>query len=71
PRIVSNEKKRLSTHFPQICAKTSTYMIHTAHVGDIIQIEMYPTDKRNLSHMKKDTVLKGLSGGFYSLAYNV
>jgi hypothetical protein len=32
---------------------------------------MYPTDKRNLSHMKKDTILKGVSGGFYSLPNNV
>lgn len=64
-------KNQLFNQLPQICAKTSTYMILTAHVGDIIQIEMYPTDKRNLSHMKKDTVLKGVSGGFYSLPNNV
>lgn len=64
-------KNQLFNQMPQVCAKTGTYMIMTAHVGDIIQMEMYPTDKRNLSHMKKDTVLKGVSGGFYSLPNNV
>lgn len=64
-------KNQLFNQLPQVCAKTGTYMILTAHVGDIIQMEMYPTDKRNLSEMKKDTVLKGVSGGFYSLPNNV
>lgn len=64
-------KNQLFNQLPQVCAKTGTYMILTAHVGDIIQMEMYPTDKRNLSEMKKDTVLKGVSSGFYSLPNNV
>jgi hypothetical protein len=64
-------KNQLFNQLPQVCAKTGSYVILTAHVGDIIQMEMYPTDKRNLSHMKKDTVLKGVSGGFYSLPNNV
>lgn len=64
-------KNQLFNQLPQVCAKTGTYTTLTAHVGDIIQMEMYPTDKRNLSHMKKDTVLKGVSGGFYSLPNNV
>lgn len=64
-------KNQLFNQLPQVCAKSGTYMILTAHVGDIIQMEMYPTDKRNLSEMKKDTVLKGVSSGFYSLPNNV
>lgn len=64
-------KNQLFNQLPQLCARTGTYMVLTAHVGDIINMEMYPTDKRNLSHMKKDTVLKGVSGGFYSLPNNV
>lgn len=64
-------KNQLFNQLPQVCAKTGTYMILTAHVGDIIQMEMYPTDKRNLSEMKRDTVLKGVSSGFYSLPNNV
>ncbi|MBW6072817.1 hypothetical protein KZ856_38270, partial [Pseudomonas aeruginosa] len=64
-------KNQLFNQLPQVCAKTGTYIVLTAHTGDIIQMEMYPTDKRNLSHMKKDTVLKGVSSGFYSLPNNV
>lgn len=64
-------KNQMFNQLPQLCARTGTYLVLTAHVGDIIQMEMYPTDKRNLSHMKKDTVLKGVSGGFYSLPNNV
>lgn len=64
-------KNQLFNQLPQVCAKSGTYMILTAHVGDIINMEMYPTDKRNLSEMKKDTVLKGVSSGFYSLPNNV
>ncbi|MFO5574784.1 hypothetical protein ACLBPA_29035, partial [Klebsiella pneumoniae] len=52
-------KNQLFNQLPQICAKTSTYMILTAHVGDIIQIKMYPTAKRNLSYMNEDTIVKG------------
>lgn len=64
-------KNQLFNQLPQVCAKSGTYMILTAHVGDVINMEMYPTDKRNLSEMKKDTVLKGVSSGFYSLPNNV
>lgn len=64
-------KKQLFDQLPQILAKTGTYGILTAHVGDIINMEMFPTDKRNLSGMKRDTVLLGVSGGFYSLPNNV
>lgn len=64
-------KNQLFNQLPQVAAKTGTHFILTAHVGDIIQMEMYPSDKRNLTGMKKDTVLKGVSGGFYSLPNNV
>lgn len=64
-------KKQMFNQLPQICARTGTYMFLTAHVKDQIQMEMYPTDKRNLSFMKKDTVLEGVSGGFYSLPNNL
>ncbi len=64
-------KKQLFDQLPQLLARTGTYGILTAHVGDIINIEMFPTDKRNLSGMKRDTVLLGVSGGFYSLPNNV
>lgn len=64
-------KNQMFNQMPQICARTGTFMILTAHVGDVINMEMYPTDKRNLSYMKRDTVLKGVSGGFYSLPNNV
>lgn len=64
-------KNQMMNQIPGVCARTGTYMIMTAHVGDIINLEMYPTDKRNLSYMKKDTVLKGVSSGFYSLPDNL
>ncbi|MNK68834.1 hypothetical protein D3C87_882120 [compost metagenome] len=64
-------KNQLFNQLPQVAAKTGTHFILTAHVGDIIQMDMYPTDKRNLTGMKKDTVLKGVSSGFYSLPNNV
>ncbi len=64
-------KKQMFNQLPQICARTGTYLFLTAHVKDVINMEMYPTDKRNLSYMKKDTVLEGVSGGFYSLPNNV
>lgn len=64
-------KNQLFNQLPQVAAQSSTHFILTAHVGDIIQMEMYPTDKRNLAGMKRDTVLKGVSGGFYSLPNNV
>lgn len=64
-------KNQLFNQLPTIVSQTGSYIIMTAHVGDIIQMEMYPTDKRNLSHMKKDTVIKGVSSGFYSMPHNV
>lgn len=64
-------KAQLFNQLPNICSKTGLYMILTAHISDVINIEMYPTDKRNLSHMKKDTKLKGVGPGFYSLPHNV
>ncbi len=64
-------KNQMFNQMPQICARTGSYLILTAHLGDIINMEMFPTDKRNLSYMKKDTVLKGVSSGFYSLPNNV
>ena len=64
-------KNQMFNQMPQLCARTGSYMILTAHLGDIINMEMFPTDKRNLSYMKKDTVLKGVSSGFYSLPNNV
>jgi hypothetical protein len=64
-------KNQMFNQLPQLCARTGTYLVLTAHVGDIINLEMYPTDKRNLSNMKMNTVLKGVSGGFYSLPNNV
>lgn len=64
-------KNQMFNQMPQICARTGSYLILTAHLGDTINMEMFPTDKRNLSYMKKDTVLKGVSSGFYSLPNNV
>lgn len=64
-------KNQMFNQLPQVCAKTGTYAVLTAHVGDVIVMDKYAIDKRNLSHMKKDTVLKGVSGGFYSLPNNV
>jgi hypothetical protein len=64
-------KNQMFNQLPQLCAQTGTYLVMTAHVGDVIQMEMYPTDKRNLSGMQKDTIIKGGSGGFYSLPNNV
>jgi hypothetical protein len=64
-------KTQLFNQMPTMAAQTGSYVIMTAHVGDIINMEMYPTDKRNLSHMKKDTVIKGVGPGFYSMPHNV
>ena len=64
-------KKQMFNQLPGICARYGTYLFLTAHIKDIINIEMYPTDKRALSFMKKDTSLEGVSGGFYSLPNNL
>jgi hypothetical protein len=64
-------KTQLFNQLPTIVSQTGSYIILTAHVGDIINMEMYPTDKRNLSHMKRDTVIKGVGPGFYSMPHNV
>lgn len=64
-------KNQLFNQLPQMTAQTGTYLFMTAHVGDIIQMEMYPTDKRNLAGLKKDTVIKGVSSGFYSMPNNL
>lgn len=64
-------KKQMFNQLPGICSRNACYMAMTAHVKDVINVEAYPTDKRNLSHMKKDTVLEGVSNGFYSLPNNV
>lgn len=64
-------KNQMLNQIPQICARTGTYLIMTAHLGDVINMDMFPTDKRNLSHMRRDTTLKGVSPGFYALPNNV
>ena len=64
-------KNQLFNQLPTITSQTGSYIIMTAHVGDIINMEMYPTDKRNLSHMKRDTTIKGVGPGFYSIPHNV
>lgn len=64
-------KKQLFDQLPQICAKSGTHVILTAHVSDVINMDMFPTDKRNLTGMKRDTIIMGVSGGFYSLPNNV
>jgi|MDTC01.2.fsa_nt_gb hypothetical protein len=64
-------KKQMFNQLPGICARYGTYLFLTAHIKDVINIEMYPTDKRALSFMKKDTSLEGVSGGFYSLPNNL
>jgi hypothetical protein len=64
-------KTQLFNQLPTVAAKTSTHFILTAHVGDVINMEMYPTDKRNLTGLKKDTIIKGAGGGFYSLPNNL
>lgn len=71
PMTLGKAKTQLFDQLPTICAQTGSYIILTAHTGDIINIEMYPTDKRNLSHMKRDTIIKGVGPGFYSLPHNV
>lgn len=63
-------KNQMLNQIPIITSRTGTYLIMTALLGDQINMEMFPTDKRNLSYMKKDTVLKGVSPGFYSLPSN-
>ena len=64
-------KNQLFNQLPTTTSQTGSYSIMTAHVGDIINMEMYPTDKRNLSHMKRDTTIKGVGPGFYSIPHNV
>lgn len=64
-------KKQMFNQLPGICSRYGNYMFLTAHIKDVINIEMYPTDKRALSFMKKDTSLEGVSGGFYSLPNNL
>lgn len=64
-------KAQLLNQVPQLIAKNGLYMILTALMGDIINMEMYPTDKRNLALMKKDTNFRGVSPQFYSAPNNL
>lgn len=64
-------KKQMFNQLPGISARYGSLIFLTAHIKDVINIEMYPTDKRALSFMKKDTSLEGVSGGFYSLPNNL
>lgn len=63
-------KNQLLNQIPQITAQSNSYMIMTAHLGDVINMEMFPTDKRQLSTLPKDTALKGVASGFYTLPHN-
>lgn len=63
-------KNELFNQLPQLCARTGTYLILTAHVKDKIEMDQYAPDKRNLASMKQNTVIGGASG-MYSLPNNV
>lgn len=64
-------KAQLFGQLPQLCAKSNTYMLLTAHVADVIEMDPYAADKRKLSGQKKGTTIAGVSNGFYSLPNNV
>lgn len=64
-------KNMLLDQMPQLLAQTGTYCILTGHVGDIVNVEMFPTDKRQLSGLKRDTTIKGVGPAFFSLPNNV
>lgn len=64
-------KAQLFNQLPQLCAKTNTFIVLTAHEGDVIEMDPYASDKRNLSGQKKGTTIFGVSKGFYSLPNNV
>ena len=64
-------KNQMLNQIPQLAARSNTYIIMTALLGDVINMEMYPTDKRALSMMPKDTSFKGVSSTFYSLPHNL
>lgn len=64
-------KKQMFNQLPTMCARTGTYLFLTAHIKNEINMEMFPTDKRALTFLKKDTTLEGVSGGFYSLPNNL
>jgi len=63
-------KNELFNQLPQLCARTGTYLILTAHVKDKIEMDAYAPDKRNLASMKQNTVIGGASG-MYSIPNNV
>lgn len=63
-------KTQLFNQLPQLCARSLLYQILTAHTTDVINMEMFPTDKRRLSHMKQNTTIKGVGPGFSSLPNN-
>lgn len=64
-------KAQLFGQLPQLCAKSNTYMLLTAHIADVIEMDPYAADKRKLSGQKKGTTIAGVSNGFYSLPNNV
>lgn len=64
-------KNMMLDQMPQLLAQTGTYCILTGHTGDVTNVEMFPTDKRQLSGLKKDTTIKGVGPSFFSLPNNV
>lgn len=64
-------KNQMINQLPGILARSGFYAILTAHVGDVINVEMYPTDKRQLKDLQKDTSLKGVGSAFYGLPNNL
>lgn len=64
-------KAQLFGQLPQLCARTNTYMLLTAHEADVIEMDAYAADKRKLSGQKRGTTIAGVSNGFYSLPNNV
>lgn len=64
-------KAQLLNQVPQMVAKNGLYMILTALMGDVIEMDMYAPDKRNLALMPKNTNFRGVSPQFYSAPNNL
>lgn len=64
-------KKQMFNQLTQLVPRGGFYMFMSAHVTDVINMEMYAKDKRSLAFLEKDTTLAGVSKGFFDIPTNI
>lgn len=66
-------KMRMLMELPSLAAASSHYFMFTAHIGKTINIPAGPTSlppRKQLSGMREDEIIKGVSNNFFYLLHN-